>query len=121
MTSQPAGPTDWKTEPLPAEHTTIALDRTFSPSAMDRICAGHIPEMMEDKWFIYWQDDTLFFHRSWTGHCIYVVHFAVEDKAGRMVRADVNRDHRQYQLADDEEDARMISRLINYLLLGRGW
>ena len=22
---------------------------------------------MEDKWFIYWKDDALFFHRSWTG------------------------------------------------------
>ena len=37
---------------------------------MDQIRAGHIPEMMEDKWFIYWQDDRLFFHRSWTGYCI---------------------------------------------------
>lgn len=103
------------------EHTTIVLDRSFSPSEMERICAGHIPEAMEDKWFIYWQCDTLFFHRSWTGYCIYVVHFAVEGEAGRMVRAEVNRDYEQYQREDDEQDARMISRLIDYLLLGREW
>jgi len=33
---------------------------------------GLVPEEIEDKWFIYWEDDTLFFHRSWTGNCIYV-------------------------------------------------
>lgn len=108
-------------EPLPAKHTTIALDRTFSPREMERIRAGHIPEFMEDKWFIYWQDDTLFFHRSWTGYCIYVVHFAVEGEAGRMVRADVSRDYEQYQMVDDEEDAQLIPRLIDALLLDWEW
>ena len=88
---------------------------------MESIRAGHIPEFMEDKWFIYWQDDKLFFHRSWTGFCIYVVHFAVEGEAGRMVRAEVNRDYEQYQLVDDEEDARMISGLIDSLLLEWEW
>ena len=117
MTTKPAGPNDWDTEPLPEEWTTIALDRAFSPSEMDRIRAGHIPEMMEDRWFVYWQDDTLDFHRSWTGHCIYVVHFRAEGEGGRMVRADVNRDRRQYQLAEDREDARTISHLIDILLL----
>ena len=31
--------------------------------------------MPEDKWFIYWENDTLFFHRSWTGVCVYIVRF----------------------------------------------
>ena len=119
MTDKPAGPTDWKTEPLPAERTTIALDRLFSPREMDRIRVGCIPEMMEDKWFVYWQDDTLYFHRSWTGYCIYVVHFVRESEAWRMVRADVNRDYEQYQYTNDDYDARMISYLIDLLLLHR--
>ena len=41
MTTRPAAPTDWKTEPLPADRTTIALDRVFLPSDMDHIRAGH--------------------------------------------------------------------------------
>ena len=67
------------------------------------------------------EDDTLYFHRSWTGHCIYVVHLAAEGESGRMVRADVNRDYEQYQLADDDYDAQLISDLIDVLLQGRGW
>ena len=42
-----AAPTDWKTEPLPGQKTTIRLDRTFSWPEMARIYKGLIPEQME--------------------------------------------------------------------------
>ena len=38
-----------------------------------------------------------------------------------MVRAEVNRDYRQYQMEDDEEDAKLIPDLIDGLLLEREW
>jgi hypothetical protein len=28
---------------------------------------GLIPRAMEDKWYIYFENDCLYFHRSWTG------------------------------------------------------
>ena len=37
----------------------------------------------------------------------------------RMIQADVNRDRRQYEETDDDRDARLISYLIDVLLLGR--
>ena len=86
---------------------------------MDHIRQGVIPEVMEDKWFIYWNDDALFFHRSWTGFCIYVVRFAADGDTWRMIQADVNRDRRQYEETDDDRDALLISYLIDVLLLGR--
>jgi hypothetical protein len=75
-----AKPTDWKTEALPSLKSTIRLDRTFSPDEMNLIKRGLVPEEMEDKWFIYWKDGTLFFHRSWTGYCLYAVHFVAESE-----------------------------------------
>ena len=74
---------------------------------------------MEEKWFIYWEADTLFFHRSWTGVCIYAVRFASEGDSFRMVQADVNRDPEQYKETSDSRDAELISYLIDVLLLGR--
>ena len=76
-------------------------------------------EQMEDKWFIYWKDDTLFFHRSWTGFCIYVIRFAVEGDSCRMIEADVNRDPKQYKETIDKRDVKMISYLVDVLLLHR--
>ncbi len=111
--------TDWKTKSLPSERTTVFVERVFSEEEMDRIRRGLVPEQMEDKWFIYWKDDALFFHRSWTGYCIYIVHFAAENGSWKMIQAEVTRDTEQYTLTSDERDAEMISYLVDVLLLRR--
>ena len=112
-----AKPTDWKTEALPSKSVTIRLDRSFSRQEMKRIRRGLVPEQMEDKWFIYWKDDSLFFHRSWTGYCTYVVRFAAEGDGCRMIEAEVNRDPKQYAETSDGSDAEMLSYLVEVLLL----
>jgi hypothetical protein len=114
-----AKPSDWNTQPLPDARETISLDRIFTAEEIDRIQQGLIPEEMEDKWFIYWQDDTLYFHRSWTGFCIYVVRFQRDGDFWRMIEADVNRDPDQYQGDDEDRERAMISYLIDLLLLRR--
>ena len=72
---------------------------------------------MEDKWFIYWKNDGLFFHRSWTGYCIYVVRFVAKADNFMMIEADVNRDPEQYNETNDENDIEMISCLVDVVLL----
>lgn len=108
---------DWQTEELPSKRTTIPLNRSFSPSEIQRMRAGLVPQEMEDKWFVYWQNDRLFFHRSWTGFCVYVVRFISQGDCYRMIEADVNRDPEQYSETNDQRDAVMISHLIDVLLL----
>lgn len=114
-----AEPSDWQNEALPAQRATVCLNRAFSPADMRQIRLGLIPEAMEDKWFVYWQDDTLFFHRSWTGICVYMVRFAAESFGHRMIEATVNRDPQQYKETSDQRDAEIISYLIDVLLLQR--
>ena len=112
-----AQPGDWNTEPLPAAVAIIPLDRRFTPEEMRRIEAGLVPEEMEDKWFIYWHDDHLYFHRSWTGFCVYVIRFERDGRSARMVEARVNRDSEQYSETSDSRDAALIDYLIDVLLL----
>ncbi len=119
MTQRPAKPTDWQTKPLPDQQAQISLDRDFSPDEIVRIQHGLIPEQMEDKWFIYWEDNQLFFHRSWTGYCVYIVEFATTDEGGTMIAARINRDPDQYRSPDNAYDAEMISCLIDARLLHR--
>ena len=108
---------DRHTEPLPKLHSVIPLDRAFTRDEMECIQRGYLPAVMEDKWFIYWEDGHLYFHRSWTGYCIYVVRFAREGESWRMVEALVNRDPSQYGETRDERDVQLISYLIDLLLL----
>lgn len=115
----PAKKEDWKTREFPERYSTVRLDRTFSPQELQRLRQGLVPGQMEDKWFLYWQDDALHFHRSWTGICIYIVRFEVDGESCRMTEADVNREPDQYGETNDDYDAAMISYLIDALLLGR--
>ena len=117
--SKQAEPGDWRTKALPDRHTTLRLDRAFSSQEVERIRLGVIPVQMEDKWFIYWKDDSLYFHRSWTGFCVFIVRFAAEGRCWRMVEADVNRDPEQYEETNDDRDAALISCLVDRLLLHR--
>jgi hypothetical protein len=110
---------DCRTIELPLKRTTIRLDRRFSRDDVRKMRMGLVPEQMEDKWFIYWKRNTLYFHRSWTGYCVYVVRFDKNVEFFTMVEADVNREPEQYRGTSDELDARMITYLIEVLLLQR--
>ena len=101
---------DWKTEPMPEQHDTFLLERTFSPQQMEALRRGNIPQEMEDKWFWYMEGDTLYAHRSWTGLCIFKVEFRPDNR--HLVT--VNRDPEQYGCTDTDEDAKSLNNLLNW-------
>ena len=115
----PANRADWNTRPLPSSNASIPLGLRFSASEMDRIRHGLVPEQMEDKWFIFFEDDSLYFHRSWTGFCLFKVRFEVAGGGFLAVDALVNRDPEQYSSTDDDHDRKLVQHLINVLLLKR--
>lgn len=110
---------DWDIQPLPEQRAVLYTDRTYTPLEMKAIRQGLIPEVMEDKWFIYYEDDVLYLHRSWTGVCVYEAHFHQGDYRWTVERLMVNRNPDQYTQTDDEYDARLFAFLVDVLLLGR--
>ena len=60
----------WKILPLPEKRVEIPFERTFTADEYQELARGVIPQEMEDKWFIFCENDVLYFHRSWTGYCI---------------------------------------------------
>ncbi|MBD8574777.1 hypothetical protein IFR09_14390 [Pseudomonas syringae] len=109
-------PSDWKTQPLPALYVTLPLDFTLTAEETVAARRGLIPQQMEDKWFFYFIDDTLYQHRSWTGNCMYQVHFIPHEGGLRATHAEVNRDPEQYKNVDDAEDIERIEMLTRYLV-----
>ena len=114
-----AEPTDWNAKPMPEYQTTIPLGFLYHGKQVLLMRRGVVPREMEDKWFVYWDDDKLYFHRSWTGFCLYIVEFECEGMGAKAVKAVVNRDSEQYGNTDDLYDAKMIHYLISVLLLRR--
>ena len=113
----------WLNHPMPVDKKTkMEVDREYNSEDMEVIRMGSIPEEMEDKWFIYYDETEmkLYFHRSWTGFCIYIVSF--EEKNENVFVAstvEMNRDPSQYTCTDDEKDLESFLFVLNVFLLGK--
>ncbi|GGH68992.1 ADP-ribosylglycohydrolase [Filimonas zeae] len=113
-------PTDWQTAPMPNEKVELDYQRAFSAQEFEQIRQGFIPMEMEDKWFIYCDNNTLNFHRSWTGHHIFQVTLVVQpDNSCTTTRLTINRNQQQYKQDNNNYDIATVDFLINRLLLGK--
>ena len=101
---------DWQTCEMPEQHDSFVLERSFTGPQMARLRHGNIPQEMEDKWFWYMDGDTLYAHRSWTGHCIYIIEFKQD---GRHL-VTVNRNPEQYKCTSIEEDIVSLNKLLDW-------
>jgi hypothetical protein len=106
-------------QPLPSSRSRLDLQSEFSSAEYERLALGLVPQAMEDKWFIYLEEDVLYFHRSWTGICVYEVRLSKDGDKYSVIEAQVNRDPDQYTETDQSYDGSLVLFLINNLLLGK--
>jgi hypothetical protein len=104
---------------MPESVVRLQFDESYSAEEYAVVVRGLVPQEMEDKWFIYEDGGVMYFHRSWTGACIYRVHFEAADDRYRVVEVLVSRDREQYRGDDERYEARLLRFLINNLLLGQ--
>jgi hypothetical protein len=106
----------WKHQPF-GSGSPIPYRAVFGADDYARICRGLIPEAMEDKWFIYFDDPYLFLHRSWTGQPVFRVAFDPDGEGARVREA-----LRSDDIGDGdgpEYQAALLDFLIGNLMLGR--
>jgi len=102
----------WKTLPMPDRNTTIPLDVTIPHAAMDIVKMGHIPSAMEDHWFMYCDESSIRYYRSWTGICIFVAKYEECGEQYRIIELTVNREQEQYGSTDDKNDVALFLALL---------
>ena len=89
--------TSWQTLPPPDERERLVVSEIFSDAAGDRMRGGHVPVDMYDRWFIYFENGWLHFHRSWTGAHIFALRLDGCPAGVRVVDAWASRDLKQYR------------------------
>jgi ADP-ribosyl-[dinitrogen reductase] hydrolase len=62
--------TTWQNFPID-NPKRIEFSIHFTDRQFLKLVNGLIPHQMEDKWFIFYENDWLYFHRSWTGFGLY--------------------------------------------------
>jgi O-acetyl-ADP-ribose deacetylase len=108
---------DWKILPLSNTRTPLQFRRTFTPDEYRHLQAGFRPREIEDKWFIYFEENWLNFHRSWTGFCIYRVYIQPEGETYKITEAWATRDSDQYTNTNPDFNIQTINQLIDLFLL----
>lgn len=74
---------------------------------------------MEDKWFVHLTDGTLYFHRSWTGRCIYWLELGFDTRY-RFDRVWASRDPGVREWASDADEVDEVRRLLAHYFDGAG-
>lgn len=110
-------PTHWKHAAAPEQKAALNFQALFSDAEAEQLIQGVIPRQMEDKWFIYFADGWLRFHRSWTGAFIYAIKLDGSPAGVRVTESWVNRNPEQYGITDLEYDQNMLRSLIDVKLL----
>lgn len=102
----------WKNLPPPSEREEFKVSWTFPLDVAERMLAGHIPEGMDDRWFILMEDGWLLFHRSWTGSCIFGLKVDLLPEAAAITEGWVSRNANEYNSTDIARDVELAQTLV---------
>ena len=103
----------WKRLSFPDKRENLDFSAFYSDARGEAILAGHKPTDMDDRWFIYSEDGWIYFHRSWTGACIFALKLDGSPIGIRTTDSWVTRDHSQYNWIDIKDARGRLSKLID--------
>jgi ADP-ribosylglycohydrolase len=106
-----AARTTWKNEPI-EDPKRVEIILRFTEEEFLKLKKGFIPQVMEDKWFIFFENDWLYFHRSWTGYGIFKAQLTKEKKGYSIKEFWAERKHEKYSNEDDNSDIEALCFLI---------
>jgi hypothetical protein len=115
-----ASQTSWKCEPF-KEGVPIPYQAAFDSGQFARLKEGLVPQRMEDKWFIYYEEPYLFLHRSWTGQPVYRVTLKSSPEGAEVTEALWSKAFANAPAAamwDAGYQPRLVDFLVSNLLLG---
>jgi len=108
----------WKTVDMPEDKVILPINKKYSKEEYNKLKQGFIPKVMEEKWFIYFEEQKLYFHRSWTGLCVYELNFIKDN--GKYI---ISKGYLNGKIAEQrdsmslKEEVNIVLSLIYILLL----
>lgn len=106
---------DWDIKPMGPDREAVAVERRYTDAERDRIAEGHVPDSMDDKWFVYMDGDgVVHIHRSWTGDALYQARLARDGDGWVVAEAWADRGPGQ-SLTSAEHDPEMLGGFLDRL------
>jgi ADP-ribosyl-[dinitrogen reductase] hydrolase len=101
--------------PIDFPHT-IPINLVFNEEQYQKLILGLKPKEMENRWRIYFEDDTLYFLRSWTGYHVFDAKILKENDFYYIGEFLAERNPEKYKNTNDDYDINVISELITKIL-----
>jgi ADP-ribosyl-[dinitrogen reductase] hydrolase len=94
----------------------IVIDLSFDEAQYQKLILGLSAKEMEDRWRIKFENDTLFFQRSWTGYTIFEAKIHKENNRYYIYSFYAERNPEKYKITDDAYDVEAINRLMKKII-----
>lgn len=112
-----ATPNDWKNFPM-EKPKNIPIWLKISDLHFEKLQIGWILHQMEDKWFIYYADEWLYFHRSWTGSQIFKAQIHKAENDYFIKNFWVETDPEKFNMGDETQIVDLFCVVLAKILLG---
>lgn len=106
----------WEIFPMDAVKQ-IDISLNFNQEQFEKIKRGFIPHQMEEKWFIFYENEWLYFHRSWTGIGMYKAQIKKLNSEYLINEFFVQSSSDKYVAGTDEHERQQVTELIDIYLL----
>ena len=108
---------DWQAVRYDGPCRVLPYEDTFTAEEFEALQAGVIPESMDDKWFVFYEQPQLFLHRSATGLFVYRVTLAADGDGSRVAEAVMSSELEGSQSVDYE--ASLLRWILRCVLLAQ--
>ena len=98
-------------EPLDV-YVSVPQNFYITSRQMDIIRYGHMPDAMEDHWYMYCDDNAIHYLRSWTGFHIFEAHYKKCGDEYRITELRINNNPNEYRLSDAESAIALFYALL---------
>lgn len=102
---------------MPDATAEAALDRKVSEREYRSLIDGFRPQEMEERWFMYVEEDWIYLHRSWTGFCIFKAKLENRMDGYTITMLGINRNPDQYKSTNIEADINEFHSVLNSLIV----
>ena len=103
----------WKFNPM-IKSISLKYKCILSSTEWKLLKLGLKPKEMEDKWFVFLEESTMYFSRSWTGNCIFTVEIKkLSNETVLLCHAKVVNDENIYR---NEKSKNVLKDLISMII-----
>lgn len=102
----------WQTQPMPWRVTLVRLNIRVPLEDFRAVEMGHIPQEMEDHWFMYCADGHIRWYRSWTGMCVFDATYKVKGDVVTLRWLAINRKGKLFRWKERRCDTNIFLALM---------